>query len=641
MTLPTHHRKLIQLRRWMGYVLFAVISLNICISPLVSAAKIDYTEDQLRSLGIYFIDQGITGTRTRCSPSSSNASPSTPTANGSVYVVGDSIGTQFAPKLESALNSSGSTGWSVPQTTTPNVLASRQLSGGPSPDGLATIDADQAFIKTASTVIIELGTNSGGLTATNITSMINKIKQFASPSTRIFWVNTATSGTPNPSLPIALGNVNGIIASQAPILGYQVISWNNKVFGAQADPTNINPSAPDNGYIRHSDQYVHLTDAGITAMNSLIASTLTGESSSNTPATGSSCACSTSSSSTTLTGSSNGEKIWNFLVGKGLTPPQAAGVMGNLQAESGENFDPAADQGGPGGVDGASGNAYGIAQWDGGRRLALEAAAKAQGVAVSDLAFQLNYLYTESQGRTQRDNPSVGEWDGLTQINDSNAGSLGAAGAAAYYWHYNFERSGDRIDQILGNRVAYARDILAKYGSGTPGSGGNPGSNGCSGSVSGKVGAVVQDALLYSWPESHGMEAKPEYAAAVASIFPNAPYGGADCGSFVGIVMHASKADLNYPLSGTPGQEAYVRAHPELYDVVDSVANVSDLRPGDILIVNGSKGGGGRDGHTYIFVGNQPNGKNAASASGGDRMANLVNAITHDDRGNYLRARLK
>ena len=36
-----------------------------------------------------------------------------------------------------------------------------------------------------------------------------------------------------------------------------------------------------------------------------------------------------------LKGSTNEEKIWNYLIGKGLSAAGAAGLMGNLYAESG------------------------------------------------------------------------------------------------------------------------------------------------------------------------------------------------------------------------------------------------------------------------------------------------------------------
>ena len=38
-----------------------------------------------------------------------------------------------------------------------------------------------------------------------------------------------------------------------------------------------------------------------------------------------------------LTGATNEERIWNYLVGKGLSKAGAAGLMGNLYAESALN----------------------------------------------------------------------------------------------------------------------------------------------------------------------------------------------------------------------------------------------------------------------------------------------------------------
>ena len=100
-------------------------------------------------------------------------------------------------------------------------------------------------------------------------------------------------------------------------------------------------------------------------------------------------ACCSSGSSTTLTGSDNGEKIWNFLISKGLTNAQVAGIMGNLQAED-STFSPTD-------VNPSSG-AYGIAQWLGGRLKALEALASSRGVDKSDFATQLDYLWSELTG---------------------------------------------------------------------------------------------------------------------------------------------------------------------------------------------------------------------------------------------------
>jgi len=83
-------------------------------------------------------------------------------------------------------------------------------------------------------------------------------------------------------------------------------------------------------------------------------------------------------------------KIWNFLIANGFTHEQAAGIMGNLQAES--HFSSSV-------VEYSGGGGYGIAQWTAGRRSLLEEAAARQHVAVSDLVFQLGYLLYDMQHR--------------------------------------------------------------------------------------------------------------------------------------------------------------------------------------------------------------------------------------------------
>lgn len=89
-----------------------------------------------------------------------------------------------------------------------------------------------------------------------------------------------------------------------------------------------------------------------------------------------------------IRGNGNAEKAFNYFLDKGLTPQQAAGVVANLQAESGVR--PGQHQiGGP---------AFGIAQWEGGRQDNLRAFAQRQGKPIDDLGMQLDFLWSELQG---------------------------------------------------------------------------------------------------------------------------------------------------------------------------------------------------------------------------------------------------
>ena len=114
-----------------------------------------------------------------------------------------------------------------------------------------------------------------------------------------------------------------------------------------------------------------------------------------------------------LTGNSNDEKIWNYLTGKGLSPAGAAGLMGNLHAESGLSpinlqntyekklgytdaaYTQAVDSGAY--TNFAQDQAgYGLAQWTfHTRKAALLTYAKATGRSVGDLGCQLDFLMKE------------------------------------------------------------------------------------------------------------------------------------------------------------------------------------------------------------------------------------------------------
>src|SRR5687768_1697096 len=91
-----------------------------------------------------------------------------------------------------------------------------------------------------------------------------------------------------------------------------------------------------------------------------------------------------------LKGNTNAEKALNYFVDKSRTPQQAAGIVGNLHAESGVNagtqeWNPIGN--GRGG--------YGIAQWTGPRRTQLENLARQRGTDPSDMATQLDFLWSE------------------------------------------------------------------------------------------------------------------------------------------------------------------------------------------------------------------------------------------------------
>src|ERR1044072_8892169 len=149
--------------------------------------------------------------------------------------------------------------------------------------------------------------------------------------------------------------------------------------------------------------------------------------------------------------SDNVMRTWRFLRSKGLTPAQAAGVIGSMQGESGQNLDPAAENPGPA-------HALGIAQWLGGRKTAA--------VQTRELGPQLNHLWHELQ---------TSERGALSAIRRARTPEQ-----AAIAWQREFER-GAPFEQRYNVRAKNARKVFNRLG-GIPGAGEGSGSAGTRGS---------------------------------------------------------------------------------------------------------------------------------------------------------------
>lgn len=172
-------------------------------------------------------------------------------------------------------------------------------------------------------------------------------------------------------------------------------------------------------------------------------------------------------SSVSLTGGNNVEASYNYFVGKGLTPEQSAGIVGNLQAESGPDVDPKIHQGG-------GGPGRGIAQWEykngnSDRWSNLLAFATAQGRDPYSLDLQLDYLWFEFTGEP----PTAGARGG------SESGAFGALKAAtsvydaAKAFMTKFERPKNQSASAIQGRANLAQDVFAKFsGNAVPASAG-------------------------------------------------------------------------------------------------------------------------------------------------------------------------
>lgn len=334
-----------------------------------------------------------------------------------------------------------------------------------------------------------------------------------------------------------------------------------------------------------------------------------------------------------LSGKDNRQKIYNFLTKKGLNSHQAAGVLGNIQHESGysptrhEESHNDFNKGG-----------YGLAQWTFGRRTALKAhldrtvpelvttyyndnyggavrssdgfipkhSSSGELMPLTDndalLSAELNFLYDETSSRkitskTQSVTTAKqgeNEWEALkkaTSVED-----------ATKIWLYNFEIPAN-IEQAAVTRAQAAQTILAELGA--EASGGTTASTpNCLDTTSGDVTALQATVKLYAWPEYHKpnyVTLKPEYQAAVTKAAASGGYvggilyRGVDCGGFVTRVMIDSGFEPNYNMlkGATAVQRQWLDANWENIGNGDTI-DTATLKPGDVAM---------RPGHTFMFAG--------------------------------------
>ena len=166
----------------------------------------------------------------------------------------------------------------------------------------------------------------------------------------------------------------------------------------------------------------------------------------------------------TLTGNTNAEKVFNYLIGYGFTPQAAAGVVGNLMQESGVNPNSNQHGGGPG---------RGIMQWgtgagSGQRWDALTAWATSSGKDPRSLDTQVEWMMKEMHQRG-----TFKRLKGLSNVK-----------AATDLFEKEMEGAGT---PIMENRYKYAADALASFG------GGGAGGPGMTGMDKGGVGGSIAE----------------------------------------------------------------------------------------------------------------------------------------------------
>ena len=171
--------------------------------------------------------------------------------------------------------------------------------------------------------------------------------------------------------------------------------------------------------------------------------------------------CALGGNSTPLDGNDNPERIFLYLIGKGLSAEQAAGVMGNFQQES--TFDPASIQGDPPTFAGPDyipvhGVGFGLAQWTWTDRQApLQQMARDTNRKIINLSLQLDYVWHELSGT----------W--INALNNLKAETTPER--AAYVFHRDYEGSKDTEADVIRVRGGNARELYEKYKDMAPGSG--------------------------------------------------------------------------------------------------------------------------------------------------------------------------
>lgn len=253
---------------------------------------------------------------------------------------------------------------------------------------------------------------------------------------------------------------------------------------------------------------------------------------------------------------------------KPLTPTQAAGVMGNLYAESTFRPDAIEDTS-------RAEKGHGLAQWTFGRWNNLSNFASEQGKPWQDLTLQLDFLKSELEGSEQK------------VLNDSEFATTADPAAAAVRWRVVFERADPDLAHD-DKRQGAAVSIYNMFGGA---------SAECKDTSSAVAGDFVKTAINYALesPASDGMTSKSQargtYQTAKEEF--NLLVDWTDCGGFIATALIASGVDKNYPKVSVSAQLGYVRTHLDKYTVTNKPA-LSDLLPGDILYV---------DGHTTLYTG--------------------------------------
>lgn len=345
-----------------------------------------------------------------------------------------------------------------------------------------------------------------------------------------------------------------------------------------------------------------------------------------------------------LAGEDNLEKILNFFMQKGLTLAQAAGIVGNMQQESG--LKPDIEQGGrivDENYTPINGVGFGLVQWTfTARQKPLQDFIAGMGVPITDLSGQLGFVWEELNTGW------LGTLNKLRAIDDPVE--------AAVLVHNEYEISADSAATVRQVRGGFAQEVYDKYkdAPALAGSTADPEMANPVGSLTGEpgqenrrfsnavnscndrntAGGSFEELLLaYAWEDWRGLtiDARQEYRDAVAEAQLSGHYiggishPGIDCGGFITLLIRNSNYDSGYNYDGKGGnttmQERWMRENWEPLGSSTEI-DASTLQPGDVAI---------NSTHTFIYVGEVDGfGSDIASASLDERapMADTMQSPT-------------
>lgn len=345
-----------------------------------------------------------------------------------------------------------------------------------------------------------------------------------------------------------------------------------------------------------------------------------------------------------ISGDTIEEMIWSGLTSF-MTEEQAAGVMGNMQSESGfnparheesmlskhPNFD----------LFSHSDISYGIGliQWSFGRRINVMNHIKNGGSAYLQYFNEPNKYSKHISGETflglagKQDTANLVslELEFLRNELNGNASYKGIFNQstvrdATEFFLKHVEIPKD-ADSKLPTRYSQAQAIYDKY------AGKDFGENvdGCPDNTGNSIAEV---AVRLAWPNSDDTcddggttvkwssdkskcydDIKPAYKEAMEKLVgPKSLSYYQDCGHFVSTVIRSSGADPGFPASGSDNMLSYLSSHTEKWEKVDNQGNTSNLQAGDIFV---------KSGHIMIYTGSVSSFGDNASASQNERTGNM------------------